>query len=453
MLQALLEKRDTLQAQLDTLAAADNFTDAQQKEWDKAESEIKALDNQIKRVQSAAASSQTGATTAAQAAATPTTPALVAPPANTGLSNSEARDLQSFSFVRAFASANDPRSTLDGLEAEMHQEANKDARAAGLSIESGGIGVPQIVLEAGSARRAQNAHSATGGSSGSQGGVLIETEVRPFIDILMESLQLRSLGATFLSGLQGNIKFPRAIRSTAKPVAKAANATAQELAVTFGSFDLTPHRIPAFLTVSDQLLLQTSQSVEAWLRNYLATEIALKVDDYALTGSGAGDVPEGLLNITGVNDEGVAGTDGSAFDRAQAISMQRRLKDSKARRQGWKYLLTPGIEESLQSTLLDSGSGRFVIDESRPGMLAGLPYEYSHNLPEDTVKGSSGSTLHTAVLGNWASMLIAQWGGIVLKSDPFTGVKEGLNTLVATTYMDVNVEHPEEFEILTEIIA
>jgi HK97 family phage major capsid protein len=450
MLKALLEKRDAIQAQLDTLAAAENFTDAQQTDWDKAETEITSLDNQIKRVQAAAASSHTGATATAQAAATPRVAALVAPPANTGMSNSEQRDLRSFSFVKAFSSANDPRSTLDGLEAEMHAEASKDARAAGLTIESGGIGVPQIVLESGS-RRAENAHSATGGTSGSQGGLLIDTDVRPFIDILMESLQLRSLGATFLSGLQGNVKFPRAIRSTAKPVAKAENATAQELAVTFGSFDLTPHRIPAYLTVSDQLLLQSSQSVEAWLRNYLAREIALKVDDYALTGSGSGDVPEGLLNITGINIASL-GTNGLALSRALAIAMQRRLKDSKARPGGWKYLMTPGIEEGLQNLLLDSGSGKFLIDESRPGMVAGLPYEYSHTLPTDTTKGSS-SDCHSIVLGNWASMLIAQWGGIVLKSDPYTGVKEGLNTLVATTYMDVNVEHPEEFEVYTDVIA
>jgi HK97 family phage major capsid protein len=330
----------------------------------------------------------------------------------------------------------------------MAQEAAKDAKAAGLSIEAGGIGVPQIVLEAGT-RRPQNDHIA---GTASAGGVLIDTELRPFIDILMESLQVRQLGATFLTGLEGNVKFPRAIRSSAKPVAKGENATADELTVTFGSFDMTPHRIPAFVNVSDQLLMQSSQSVEMWLRNYLATEIALKVDDYALTGSGAGVIPEGLLNITGINIEGIA-TNGGALTRALAIAMQKRLKVSKARPQNWSYLLTPGAEEKLQNTLLDSGSGKFLIDESRPGMLAGHPYAYSHTLPTTGTKGTSSGNTHTAILGNWASLMVAQWGGIVLKSDPYTGIKEGLNTLVATTYMDVNVEHPEEFEVLDDILV
>ena len=165
MLKELLEQRATLQAKLQALADADTLTDVQEQEWETITNEISALDAKISRKQAAAASDSAGQLATANAAATPGAPGLVAPPAKTGLNDKEERDLQAFSFIRAFASANDPRTALDGLEAEMHQEASKEAKDAGITLDAQAIGVPQIILEAGSNRQVQNSHTVTGAVS------------------------------------------------------------------------------------------------------------------------------------------------------------------------------------------------------------------------------------------------------------------------------------------------
>lgn len=448
-LQELLAKRAELEARMQTLADADTLNEVQEKEWGEIENEIKALDNKIKRMQAAAAAASAGQLATAQAASTSAAPALVSPPANTGLSQQDERDISGVSFMRMAAAARDPRIVLDGVEAEMSQQASNEARDAGAPLDGGAVGIPQVALEAGRMSRPQNNHTATGGTNGDQGGVLIETEVRPFIEILMEAIQLRSLGVTFLSGLQGNIRFPRAIRSIARPTAKAENATADELTVTFGSFELKPRRIPAFLKLSDQLLRQQSNAVENWFRQYIATEIALKMDDLALNGDGTGDNPTGLLNTTGINI-GNLGANGGAITRDALIDMDTRLKEAKARRGNWSYLITPGTEGKLKKTKIEPGAVDTVIDRRTPGMIEDHMYQYSHFLPTNGTKGT-GTGLHSAILGKWSSMLLGQWGGIELMSDPYTGIKEDLVTIVGRTYMDVGVEHPEEFEVLNDI--
>lgn len=94
---------------------------------------------------------------------------------------------------------------LDGLEAEMDQEAREEARSIGQSLT--GIGVPSIVLRSwGNAIHKRNM-SATGQTSaaGDQGGMLVATEKEGLIMALRPMLRLAQMGVRTIGGMVGNL--------------------------------------------------------------------------------------------------------------------------------------------------------------------------------------------------------------------------------------------------------
>ena len=61
-----------------------------------------------------------------------------------------------------------------------------------------------------------------------------------------------------------------------------------------------------------------------------------------------------------------------------------------------------------------------------------------------TEKGKSDS--YGAVFGNWNDYFIGQWGAIEIKTDPYTGMKEGLVNFVINSYWNMGAIRPDSFQ-------
>jgi len=90
---------------------------------------------------------------------------------------------------------------LTGLVAEMHQEAEKEARESGLTLS--GLGVPSMFLDAKKEERDMVVGTTTAG------GHFVQTSVGPTIEALRPRLQTQALGARVMTGLVGNTTLPR----------------------------------------------------------------------------------------------------------------------------------------------------------------------------------------------------------------------------------------------------
>ena len=365
----------------------------------------------------------------------------IIPDVNGGNSERENRDIARYSYIKAFREQ--LNGSLSGLELEMHQEAEIQASSAGRSVD--GLGIPQIVL-AHSRNTPVNDLTVTGGDGGSQGGVTVDTEVRSVIDILRERLIVRSLGATVLSDLKGNVDFPKAI-SGSDPTEKGENGSADEDGATFGAVRLTPHRLPVVAEVSKQLLMQSSLDVEAWLRGYLGFRIASRMDKMAINGSGGDNQPLGILNHTGIGSVPIA-TNGGAPTRDHLIDLISEVSQDNADVGNLAFLTTPGVRGKLQKTKTDAGSGIFVWGETA-NQVVGYNAAVSTNVPSNLTKGS-GTDLHSILYGNWASLLIGQWGGLDVLINPFTKDSQGLIRINMSTYYDIGVDHEESFSAVVD---
>lgn len=353
-------------------------------------------------------------------------------------SNTEVKEkkeiVKRFSFLRAIrmASENKP---LDGIEAEMYQEATKEARESGLTL-SGNVRVPAFMKR-----------DLTAGTN-TQGGHTVETDVGDLIPFLQPRLQVEALGATVMSGLIGDLSLPRN-DGNASATWVAENASNSETSPTLDAINLSPNRLGAFTDISKQLMVQSSIQVENFVRGLLERAIANALDLAAINGSGSSNQPTGILNTSGIGDV-AGGSDGAAPTFANIIALETEVATDNADMGALNYLTTPGIRGLLKGTTKDAGSGQFVWGSDNT--LNGYNAAVSTQIPSNLTKGS-GTDLHAIIFGNFNDLIIAQWGGYDLVIDPYTGAKQALITLVANSWWDVALRHPESFAAMKDAIV
>ncbi len=354
------------------------------------------------------------------------------------------KEIANFSYVKMLREALDggPQN-ISGLEAEMHQEAKKDAKDKGIKLE-GNVHVPTIVMEQGR-RDIRNDITVTGGSSGSEGGVTVQKNVMSLIDILRARLPFvdssassrDGLGATFFTDVSGDMSFPRAEEGS-DPAVKGETAAADETSPTFNELELSPNRLPTFVEVSRQTLLQSSVDIEAWLRNHLAYKIGKPMHSNIITA---------ILDASGTNAQ-EHGTDGGAEDWASIVKYETDVMDSDAAMEDdprLAWLSNAKVRGALKTTEVASTTGQFIYDR-----IDKTVNEYdmfvSSLVPSDLTKGT-GTGLSANIFANWASLYIAMWGGISFLVNPYSRDTEGLIRINAWTFYDSGLRHASAFSV------
>jgi HK97 family phage major capsid protein len=246
------------------------------------------------------------------------------------------RIAKSYSLMRAINRASTGK-PLDGLEGEMHQQAENEARAIGLTT-SGNVQIPGMI------RRDMTAGTTTAG------GHTVPTDLGALIPILEPKLMVEAMGATMLTGLTGNLDIPRNDADAAATWEGENDANA-ETSPTFDKISLSPKRLGAFTDISKQLMVQSSISVENFIRQRLNFAIASALDSAAINGSGSAPIPRGILNVSGIGDV-AGGTNGATPDWADIVDLESQLTIDNADLGRLGYLTTPGVRGYLKKPCL-----------------------------------------------------------------------------------------------------
>lgn len=330
---------------------------------------------------------------------------------------------------------------LEGLAAEMDQEGKKEARQSALpDAGQGNITIPAFLMsQRNSERRDITATTTT------TGGHTIQTELQPLIGFLDPRLTVLSMGATYLPGQQGNLDFPRNDAAAAAVWASAENTTSTETTPTFDKLSLTPKRITAFSDVSKQNLLQTNIPMENFVRERLNRAVMNLLETACISGTGSSGQPTGLLTQSGTNDITI-GTNGGVLTWALTTQFESETAIDNADMGNLGYLTTPGVANLLKNTKRDIAGNGFIWEGPNMGAnVNGYMARASNFMPSTLTKGSSSGTCHAMIFGNWAELMIAQWGGIDLLINPYTKGKEGLVEFIINCWYDLGVRHALSF--------
>lgn len=362
------------------------------------------------------------------------------------VSEGERRDLDRFSIVRGLGLLMQGRA-LDGIEGELQVEAQNEARASGINLE-GNFHIPSIVLNHG--RRDMTATGTTS-TTGDQGGTTIQTNLGSFIELLYARLVLRGLGAQVLTGLVGNIDLPRFV--TGATVANATeNATATESNPTTGLLSLRPHRATTFVEVSQQLMTQSSQSVEGLVRNDLLTALALLMEARAINGSGSSNQPLGILGTSGIGSV-VGGTNGAAPDWSHIVALETAVATSNADIGSLGYLTNTKVRGTLKNTAKMGNTTGLAVWGEGSTPLNGYGAAVTTQVPSGLTKGTASGNCSAIIFGNFSDLILAQWGGISIMANPYIKDTEGLVRLTINAYHDNIARRPASFSAMLDALA
>lgn len=319
---------------------------------------------------------------------------------------------EEFSFTRAIRNLA-WRREQNKAEADIIEEASDLNRRNGFSPSDNSIVLP---LE----RRAAFTSAVE-----SALGVNIDQTQNEMLLPLENALVLSKAGARMMTGLTGDFYWPSYSGSSVSWEGE--NTSSPDGAGTFSKGPVfKPICLTAKATFSKQLLMQENKSVEAIVRQTLASAIAQKIESTAFSSAAHVDgVPDGLFQAVPAA--------GGAITWANVVKMETDLDTSNALLGNIAYIMHPALMGKAKTTVKDtSGAGGFVYQANGDGMLNGYNAFRTNNIPS-----ALNTDQYGIVLANWADFFLAQWGGIEFSIDPYTGMETNMVKLFVNSYWNM----------------
>lgn len=317
------------------------------------------------------------------------------------------RTMSKFSLIKAVNDIANNRN-LDERSQEVVNAGIAEMRKAGQSY-SGQIVLP--IEERGDIQ-------ATVATNGQE--VVAEDKLN-ILEPLRANLVMAQAGATYMSGLVGNVSIPVYSGSNVGWAGEVDAAT--DGAGKFSEVNLEPKRLTAFIDISKQFLIQDSVSAEEMLKNDIVRAISNELEKTILgNAAGSNTKPAGVFN-------GVT-ADTTALDFKGIVDMEQALEDKNVTG-NLAFIVAPNVKATLKTTLKSTGVSGYLMEGRE---VDGIP-----------VYSTSACTSKGMVLGNFSDYVIGQWGGIDLTVDPYTQAASGKVRLVINAYFDAKPRRAEAF--------
>ncbi len=370
-----------------------------------------------------------------------------------------------YSLIKAMRSSladicHKPEWKLNGLELEVHDELNKK-RIAQDRPTARGIMVPHdLPVDRRAAERfARNSSMSTQfqredrAFDTTAGGGSIPTILdTTMIELLRARMVTMGLGAKSMTDMQGLFAIPRqSTASTFYMVTQGASVTATNQ--TIDQIPFSPHTGGVQTAYTRQLLEQTNQDAEMFVREDQAAVVARGVETAALNGQGSNGFPLGLLQNIQIAVYAL-GTNGAAPSWTQLVAMQAYLSYFNADVGSLGYVTDALTRGTLQTTAKIGSTFPIYLwnTEAPTAPVAGYPCGVTNLLPQNIVKGS-GTNLHAMIYGNWSDMIYAFWSGMDTIVDPYTQAANGGVVITTLQDFDVNIRHYQSFANCADIIS
>jgi HK97 family phage major capsid protein len=358
-------------------------------------------------------------------------PALAA---ELGLSTTDTKRFSLFRAIRALKyGAQSPKLIAD---AAFEMECSRAVAEKLGRGDSTSILIPAEILMRNLGPEAMQRAMAT--QPGAKGGYLVNVSNGGFIDILRARSVATNMGARVVSGLVGNVMFPRQTgkATVTWQAGEGTNVAATDQAL--GQLSMTPKTAIAITDVSEQLLRQSSPSAEAFVMADLARDIAIDGVDYCVINGTGGAQPLGVKNTTGVT----TGQDAATATYAKVLAFPGVAGTANAIRgnPGW-VTNTVGATKLMQVQRFSGTDTPIWSGNMLDGELVGFRAMSSEQL-------ASGNL----IFGSWDEIVIGEWGVLEIATDNggtrFNQAQVGIR---AMWMLDVMVRYPQAFVVSTNL--
>ena len=379
---------------------------------------------------------------------------LVKPLPSLGFSAQERREYSIVRAIRNMVFHSEGKKIQNGLELEAHQAIEKitGRSSPGLLVPTADLQwLRRDVMQAGQAFL---------------GGSLVATELSSdFIYALKSKVLLARMGATILSQLVGFLDVPRQ-SGTAQAYWVGEGESIPESNLTLDLVSLRPKTIGAIVPLTRRLMMQASEDAEFLLRQDLLSEIALGIDQAAISGTGTNNQPLGILNTPGVGDVAI-GLNGGAIGWNHVVELETIVSEQNADQSAptLAYLTNAKCRGKLKTTAKITGQDSFLWTDypnpsfGQPGetrsiaLVNSSPAFCTNLVPSNGTKGN-GTGLSSMIYGDFSQLLIATWGILEILPNLYgAGFEQGTLQLRAMLDSDCALRHPESFAACRDIVT
>lgn len=353
-----------------------------------------------------------------------------------GILGMSPKELSRYSLVRAIRTIAE-KGVLDGVEKEASIATAKVIKREA----SKGFFIPQDILRQPNTfehdlRHLLNRHGIMyqrdlSAQTASKGGYLVGTQVMDMIELLRNLPILAQAGARVITGLKGNVAFPR---QTGGGTAYwlGSNTTATNSDQTFGQLALTMKRLVGVTAYDKELVYQSTIDVENFVREDLMTVLAIEKDRAGINGAGGAE-PLGIFNLpTGLNTI----TFGGAPTWADAVDFETQVASSNALLGRLAYVTTPSSKGKWKTTVKESGQAIYLWEGNE---VNGYPAYATLQIPGNKM-----------LFGNFSDLIMGDWAGIEVIVDTLSLKKKGQIELLVELHCDIGARHPGSFCVSTD---
>ena len=323
------------------------------------------------------------------------------------------------------------RGNLSGLEAEMHQEAQREFREAGVS-PSGTLQIPIALME----KRANTVSTSTNVVGESQQGVLA--------GLVPDSL-LERAGANRITGVAGSVLLPSLPTNATGVVAEVTTAPTSSA---MSGVKIDPVKMASMITISQQALNMSSGAFDSVVANQFRKHSGALIDEQFFknviaTGTYMKRKETAAAIVAGLGFQNINGLIAAIGD-ANGLSPDAKFFGSHA------SLAEARVTEAVANSGVGILQGdRIAGYEALASSLcnAGLLPDTSYNTYNEvyntaaTTSISNEATLEPVFLANMADTYVCYWGGADLVVDEYTSAHLGITRLIMNVYANAKTGH------------
>ena len=361
------------------------------------------------------------------------------------------KEMRNFSFTKLIAAGKN----VQGLEKELIEESLAEARTLGVVESENSVYLSNNLMSSivGAAREKRTMTAA----SGSAGGYLVPTVKLDWFDVLFELSVLDALGVQRLSGLSANTDIPGITTAVTSGWANGETGTQSPADPTLANRAMSPKLLYTATNISKRLLVQTNQSVDAYIVMDMMNSMAQQLQRSVINGAGSSGEPLGILGTTGIQSVAM-GTNGAAITFAKVMALYAAVANANANLDKCKWLSNPKVAAAAMQTPIDTGSGFMILPYNsfaggNTGKIAGFDFLATASTPSTLTKGSSSGNCSALLFGDFSQMVVGQFGGIEIITDDITGARSGYRAVTINQWLDVVSKQPGAIGAIPDILA
>jgi len=368
--------------------------------------------------------------------------AVETPATEIGMTNQEAID---FSITKALDAVLNKDWSKAGKEKEALDTVHKKVEP-----KNGGIVLPREVQLVG-ANTANNLNAnfrlalalnnremmerALQVATDSAGGYLVGTENKgdAFIEMLRNKSVLGQARITILSGQKEDLDIPKQVGSATFSMVGEGGAANQSF-LTLGHVTSTPKTGTITTEYTRRLLSRSNPAIDGLVLSDILALNRNGLDNKGLHGTGVGNDPEGIANVTGVGT-----VDMSTPSWPKIVEFETDVEDANADINSMGWITNPLVKGKMKTVLRETGTGNYLMNDS--GLM--------NNYPSHITKNANSQHLF---FGVWNQLILVEYGILELLVNPY-GENSRAGNVEVTSFIDFDYicRHAAAFSISSNV--